>query len=149
MTNLVIHANHEPVILIMQDANCEYLSAYALIKGAIGPHAPRPCPPGRCLCTHFTAREAGHLPLTVRSKLRDPSKLDFKGLINLVRLAGGNSTWLSVHESIRSPEYFKPTVRTIWYFKEQKLKVRYIFIPSTECMKGFKYFIKAYMCRHV
>lgn len=149
MTNLVIHANHEPVILIMQDANCEYLSAYALIKGAIGPHAPRPCPPGRCLCTHFTAREAGHLPLTVRSKLRDPSKLYFKGLINLVRLAGGNSTWLSVHESIRSPEYFKPTVRTIWYFKEQKLKVRYIFIPSTECMKGFKYFIKAYMCRHV
>lgn len=42
MTNLVIHANHEPVILIMQDANCEYLSAYALIKGAIGPHAPGP-----------------------------------------------------------------------------------------------------------
>lgn len=89
MTNLVIHANHEPVILIMQDTNCEYLSACALIKGSIGLHAPQHCPPGRRLCTHFSTREVGHFPLTVRSKRRDPSELYFKGLINLVRLSRG------------------------------------------------------------
>lgn len=76
-------------------------------------------------------------PLRQRLLLtQGPSTLEFKGLINLVGLAGRAPPGYLLHESIRSPEYFKLTVQTIWYFKEQKLKVQYIFIPSTESIKG-------------
>ena len=137
MTNLVIHADHQPVIPDYAGHKLwgsEWLSL--LIKGTIGQQPSPPCPlPLYSLLSPVKA--SGPPPSdSACSWCRDPSTLYFKGLINLVRLAGKAPPGYLLHESIRSPEYFKLTVQTIWYFKEQKLKVQYIFIPSTESIKG-------------
>lgn len=137
MTNLVIHANHQPVIPDYAGRKLwgsEWLSL--LIKGTIRAAA-QPTLPAP-LYALLSPVQANRPPPSdsARSWRTDPSMLYFKGLINLVRLAGKAPPGYLLHESFRSPEYFKLTVQTIWYFKEQKLKVQYIFIPSTESIKG-------------